>query len=135
MSTRHKGRIAAFQGIYAWEDSDQEFSDLCHFEWLDKDIGTDAKNFAALLIAGTLEHISDVDSNITQHLNKWSFDRIARVDLAILRISAYALIYQKDIPDSVTIDEAVEIAKKFGSPESYRFVNGVLDGIRKANLS
>ena len=82
-----------------------------------------------------LENIRSLDDQIRLHLKKWSFERLSRVDLAILRTSTYALLYQKDIPFSVTIDEAVEIAKKFGSPESYRFVNGVLDGIRKATLS
>ena len=57
------------------------------------------------------------------------------MDLAILRVAVYALIYQGDVPEAVTIDEAVEIAKKFGSPDSFRFVNGVLDGIRRTQLS
>jgi N utilization substance protein B len=53
------------------------------------------------------------------------------VDLAILRISVYCLLFQADIPPSVTIDEAIDIAKEFGTDDSYRFINGVLDGIRK----
>ncbi len=57
------------------------------------------------------------------------------MDLAILRLSAYCLLFQQDIPSSVTIDEAVDIAKEFGTDDSYRFINGVLDGIRKQRES
>lgn len=138
MGTRRKARIVAFQAVYAWQETQVGREELLGFDWLDnKSNKLDDKTlaFASLLTSGTLDRIDEVDEHIKTHLKKWSFERISRVDLAILRTGAYALIFQKDIPASVTIDEAVEIAKKFGSPESYRFVNGVLDGIRKADLS
>lgn len=135
MGTRRVGRIVAVQGLYAWEETKNEVEELQRFEWLDKEIDEKARAFAGLLISGTLEHQADIDDHIRKHLKRWSFDRLTKVDLAVLRTSVYALIYQTDIPASVTIDEAVEIAKKFGSPESYRFVNGVLDGIHSAILS
>jgi N utilization substance protein B len=135
MGTRRLGRIAAFQALYAWEESRPDIDELLKFDWLEKKPDDQTLSFASLLVAGTIESIEAVDEQIKKHLQKWSFERLSRVDLAILRSSAYAMIYQKDIPVSVTINEAVEIAKKFGSPESYRFVNGVLDGIRKATLS
>jgi len=72
-----------------------------------------------------------VDKSIKDHLKNWDFDRIGRVDLAILRISTFGLLFLSDVPPKVTIDEAIDIAKKFGSTESYRFINGVLDGINK----
>lgn len=132
MGTRHSARIAAVQGLYAWEETKCSLEYLQSFDWLDKDIGEAARTFARLLIAGTLEHIREIDEKIRLHLHNWSFDRLTRVDLAILRIGVYALLYQPDIPLPVTIDEAVEIAKKFGSSDSSRFVNGVLDGILKS---
>ena len=135
MGTRRQARISAFQALYAWEESHQEMEELIGFEWLDKKPDEQSAVFASLIITGTVENIGNIDEQIRQHLKNWSFERLSRVDLAILRTSSYALMFQKDIPPSVTIDEAVEIAKKFGSPESYRFVNGVLDGIRKATLS
>ncbi len=135
MGTRRHARIAAFQALYAWEESRPDTGELIEFGWLDKKPDEKALVFASMIVSGTLENIEDIDEQIRIHLKKWSFERLTKVDLAIIRTSAYALIYQKDIPSSVTIDEAVEIAKKFGSPESYRFVNGVLDGIRKATLS
>ena len=135
MGVRRKARIAAFQALYAWEDSRLSQEELTTFHWLEKELDSQAYTFASLLIAGTLEKLDEVDASIKNHLKRWSFDRIAKVDLAILRTSAYALLFQSDIPASVTIDEAVEIAKIYGSVDSYRFVNGVLDGIRKAVLS
>ena len=135
MGTRRKARIAAFQALYAWQETQADREELIGFDWLDDKLDDETLVFASLLTSGTLDRIDEVDGHIKTHLKKWSFERISRVDLAILRTGAYALLFQKDIPASVTIDEAVEIAKKFSSPESYRFVNGVLDGIRKADLS
>jgi N utilization substance protein B len=68
---------------------------------------------------------------IEEQLEHWELSRLAKVDLAILRISAYALRFQPDVPADVTIDEAVELAKELSTDDAYRFVNGVLDGIRK----
>ena len=135
MGTRRKARIAAFQALYAWQETQVDRKELIGFDWLDDKLDDETLVFASLLTSGTLDRIDEVDGHIKTHLKKWSFERISRVDLAILRTGAYALLFQKDIPASVTIDEAVEIAKKFSSPESFRFVNGVLDGIRKADLS
>ena len=88
--------------------------------------------FAKLLIAGTVEHIQEIDKLIEKHLeNTWSIERINKVDLAILRISVYPLIYQKDIHPTIVINEAVDISKEFGSDDSYKFINAVLDNVRK----
>lgn len=135
MGKRRHGRIAAFQALYAWEETGQSVDELVGFEWMDKKPDEESVVFASLIVRGTIENLEDIDGHIRNHLKKWSFERLNRVDLAMLRTSAYALVYQRDIPANVTIDEAVEIAKQFGSPESYRFINGVLDGIRKAILS
>lgn len=135
MGSRRQARIATFQALYAWEETKRDAGELLTFDWLEKPPSDEASVFASLLIRGTLDRLPEVDEAIKLHLKRWSFDRLSRVDLAVLRTSAYALLFQTDIPASVTIDEAVEIAKKFGSPESFRFVNGVLDGIRKAALS
>ncbi len=135
MGTRRQARIAAFQALYAWEESRPELDELLRFDWMEGKPDDKILIFASMIVGGTVENLESVDEYIRRHLKNWSFERLSRVDLAILRTCAYALVYQKDIPSSVTIDEAVEIAKKYGSPESYRFVNGVLDGIRKATLS
>lgn len=98
-------------------------------------LSSESLDFGRLLITGTIENIGAIDQAIKDHLEHWDFSRLGRVDLAILRISVYCLFYQKDIPATVTIDEAVDISKEFGTDDSYRFVNGVLDGIRKTQPS
>lgn len=137
MGARRKGRIIAFQTLYRYEYTCESIEGLCDFSWLSKDISAgyeenDSIDFARLLIAGTIENIERIDSIINKHLEHWDFSRISKVDLAVLRISVYCLIFQKEnIPPTVTIDEAVDIIKDYGSKDSYRFINGVLDSIRK----
>jgi len=136
MGSRRKGRIIAFQALYGWELNRVPAEELILFPWLDEErrarIDEETLGFAKLIVAGTLENLQRIDDSIKQQLENWDFSRLARVDLAILRMSVYSLIFQQDIPASVTIDEAVDIVKEFGSDDSYRFINGVLDGIRKA---
>lgn len=135
MGSRRKGRILAFQSLFSWDLFPREPAELITFSWLTEEeigkIAPDSLTFARLLVEGTLENLEDIDGEIKAQLEHWDFGRLARVDLAILRISVYALKYQKDIPHSVTIDEAVDISKTYGSDDSYRFINGVLDGIKK----
>ena len=88
-------------------------------------------DFARLIAWGTIQNLTEIDEQIKTQLEHWDFSRLNKVDQALLRIGVYSLLFQKDIPASVTIDEAVDISKEYGTDESYRFVNGVLDGIRK----
>ncbi len=135
MGARRRGRILAFQALYSHETSGCPAEELLSFPWLDEqklaDLPEDTKAFARLIVQGTIEKLPDVDGHIRRQLEHWDFDRLGRVDLAILRMSVYCLLYQRDIPPSVTIDEAIDIAKDFGTDDSYRFINGVLDGIRR----
>jgi N utilization substance protein B len=87
--------------------------------------------FSRLLITGTIENIKAVDDMIRRHLQNWDFSRLNRVDLAVLRISAYTLMFQSDVAPSIVINEAIGISREFGGQESFRFINGVLDGIRR----
>lgn len=85
--------------------------------------------FPRMIIHGVLENLPAIDEEISRHLDHWDIHRLARVDLAILRMATYCLLHTADIPRQVTIDEAVELAKELGAEGSYRFVNGVLDSI------
>jgi len=135
MASRRKSRIIAFQALYAWDASSMGLDELLSFAWLGEDstANTDEelKTFARLIISGTVENITAVDAAISKHLEHWSIERLKKVDLAILRVSAYSLLYQADIPAQITIDEAIEIAKEYGAEDSYRFINGVLDAVWK----
>jgi transcription antitermination protein NusB len=138
LASRRKARILAFQALYAWDSSGGKAEGILDFDWLGGDkretLDEDVSSFARLIIAGTLESIDAVDTAIRTHLQNWSFERLKRVDLAVLRIGAYSLLFQRDIPAQITIDEAIEIAKEYGSEDSYRFINGVLDGIWKSEV-
>ncbi len=138
MGARRKGRIIAFQSLYRYDLSGACVEELLDFSWLDGDkaqkLAGETESFARLLIQGALENLPQVDAVIRGQLENWDFSRLNRVDLAILRMSVYCLLHQKDIPPTVTIDEAVDISKTFGTTDSYRFVNGVLDGVRKKYL-
>ena len=135
MAGRRKGRILAFQALFAWEANKMSLSELLEFNWLEEDrmdkFGEDGIAFPRLIIAGTIEHLKEIDTLINDNLTNWDFDRLNRVDLAILRMSVYSLLFQRDLHPSIVIDEAIDISKEFGSDDSFRFINAVLDSIRK----
>lgn len=86
--------------------------------------------FADPLIRGTLEHLGEVDAKITQYAKNWDLNRMAVVDRNILRLAVYEMLFRQDIPPVVSINEAVDIAKRFSTDESGRFVNGILDKVK-----
>lgn len=132
---RRKGRILAFQALFSYDVGNISEESLLDFSWVDDAVlermGEDGRLFARLLVSGTIEHLEEIDENIKAHLSNWNFERLNKVDLAILRMSTYSLMFQKDMHPSIVIDEAVDISKEYGSDESYKFVNAVLDGIHK----
>lgn len=107
-----------------------ERSRILAFDWVADDSEFD-RTFTALLIEGTLNEIEKIDEMIEAQLEHWDLNRLHRVDLAVLRVSVYSLVFQREIPAHVTIDEAVELAKELSTDDAYRFINGVLDGMRK----
>jgi N utilization substance protein B len=142
VASRRKGRILAFQALYSWDAAYKPLpgkasvpEDLLNFSWLEKEkqekLDDNIANFSRLLIVGSIENIEAVDAMIRSHLQNWDFSRLNRVDLAILRMSVYTLMFQNDVAPSIVIDEAIGISKEFGADESYRFINGVLDSIRR----
>jgi len=108
---------------------------LLDFAWLEDDkkaeLGEDFLAFTRLLVAGTIENIEAVDGMIRRHLQHWDFSRLTRVDRAILRMSVYTLMFQSGLSPSIVIDEAIGISREFGEDDAFRFLNGVLDGVRK----
>jgi N utilization substance protein B len=146
MASRRKGRILAFQALYSWEANSKKIPrterspsavppELLEFSWLEQEkqaaLDEDISGFSRLLITGTIENIAAIDKMIKKHLENWDFSRLSRVDLAILRMSTYTLMYQADMAPSIVINEAIGISKEFGTEDSYRFINGVLDSIKE----
>lgn len=88
--------------------------------------------YAKMLVKGTLEHQTEIDEIIRLQAEHWRLERMPAVDRNILRLAVYEFLYETDVPKLVILDEAIELAKAFGSEQSGRFVNGVLDGILKS---
>lgn len=133
MISRREARILAVQALYAWDFSRGDLEGLLELPWFEKRDSQLEEDllFTRTLIKGSVEYLDEIDSLIARQSQNWEIDRFNRVDLAILRMSVYAMRWHPEIPLSVTINEAVEIAREFGTDDSYRFVNGILDGIRK----
>ncbi len=89
--------------------------------------------FSQELVQGVLSHLNEIDTLIREHANHWSLERMANIDRNILRIAIYEIVFIHTIPKSVSINEAVELAKKYSTESSFGFVNGVLGKIEKKN--
>ena len=105
--------------------------DLLNDFWEGNDEEEEVREFANSIVSGTLQHLDEIDKAIKQAAEHWSIDRMSVVDRNILRAAAYELLYRDDIPPSVAINEAIEIAKKYSAEESSAFINGILDKIQK----
>lgn len=129
---RRKAREYALQILFQLDFKVEKLEnrDLEAF-WSDKKENTEVKKFAEELVRGTVNKLNEIDSMIGKAAENWVVQRMSAVDRNILRFAAYEILYRKDIPSAVTINEAIEIAKKFSSAESAPFINGVLDRLAK----
>jgi N utilization substance protein B len=131
-SPRRQNRTAAFRFLYQWEmnppdDLATELNDF--LERLEKKEGY--FSYAIELVDGILEKLEEIDTLINELVANWEFSRIAKTDLAMLRLGIYEILYRIDVPPVVVIDEALEISKDFSSDNSRKFLNGVLDQASK----
>lgn len=131
MGLRREGRENAVQALYAIELGPSQPREALHLFWESDRFKPAAKAFAQELLSGLLDKSDELDKAISAKSPNWSIARMAKIDLAIIRLAAFELIYRADIPKNVTINEAIEIAKKFGSEDSPAFVNGILDEIAR----
>ncbi len=131
---RRKARELALQLLYqndlAGTRADEMFERTSEFV----DASPEVKEYASRLVLGTLEHRDELDAKLSERSEHWRLGRMAAVDRNLLRLGLYELLFESETPHAVVIDEAVEIAKKFSTPSSAPFVNGVLDGIRRATF-
>ena len=131
--TRKEGRVLAFQALCAWQVGSQ-LEDILRFLWIDKNERENLSDadfiFPTLLVQGTIEHIEEIDVKIKEKLKNWDFSRLNSLDKANLRLGTYSLLYQKDVPPVIIINEAIHIAEDYCGEDSYKFINGILDSIR-----
>lgn len=133
-SPRRDAREAALQFLYAndaqgtLEFTPEKLSDF----WQLRDAKSQVQTFAEELVNGVASHLEDIDSILTERLENYSLGRVSIVDRNILRLGIYEILWSDHIPRQAAINEAIEIAKRFGGEDSYRFINGILDKIRKS---
>lgn len=131
--SRRKAReyafIVVFQVDQVQADPKQAMQHLMDEQALpDKD-----QQFAAELVDGTLQHMQVIDEKIARYSREWSVDRMSSVDRNIMRVAAYEILFRREVPPVVAIDEAIELAKRYGGEQSGRFVNAILDRIQGEN--
>ena len=132
MGRRRKAREVALQFLYQLDVNGA--SDPTDFEgdfWARHPVDAEARAFAESLVRGSKEHQARIDELIARYAEHWDLDRMAVVDRNILRLAVYELLLDAEVPPKVAINEAIEIAKKVGTAESGRFINGVLDRIHR----
>jgi len=129
---RTKARECAVQMLYQWDLTREPMDRVAGLFWKMRSSTEETKGRAERLARGAQGVVGSLDEAITRASTNWRFERIAAVDRNILRIGAYELMKEPETPASVIIDEAVEMAKRFGEADSPSFVNGVLDAIRGA---
>lgn len=123
--------MAAVQFLYQWELNPPEvLADGVRQFFESREEARPYYAFAEELVHGALANIEQVDREILERAQNWRFARIAKVDLSILRLAIYELLFRRDIPPVVTINEAIELSKIFSTPESKRFINGILDQMK-----
>jgi len=134
---RRRGRILAFQALYAWDAGSLSPDDLLPFPWVErtgKELHDEDFLFSQLLFLGAVEHIDEIDGLIAKNLENWDFNRLKLVDKAILRLGTYSLLFRQDTDPRIVINEAVTIARIYGTDDSFKFVNAVLDSIKRECL-
>lgn len=131
MGTRRRARELALQLLYQYEltGASPEVMQAAFEEWHSATDGVRA--FADVLLRGSLEQLEEIDTELSRQTAHWRLERLAAVDRNILRLAMFELLFETDTPHAVVINEAIEIAKRFGAKDSARFVNGVLDGFVK----
>lgn len=131
MGNRRQAREAGLKILFQIEYTGQHLREIFDFYVKEHQLGEEVVGFLKLLLEGALRNIQEIDHFIEASSTNWKLSRMAAVDRNMLRLATFELIYCHDIPSSVTINEAVEIVKKYGTEESASFVNGVLDKIAK----
>jgi transcription antitermination protein NusB len=137
MGIRRRAREQSLQFLYQIELKYGSF-DISNLEneleqfwgYRDKPVDDDILEFSNLINVGTIENRDSIDALISSYSANWKISRISKIDKQILRMAIFELIYLHDVPKSVVINEAIEIAKKYGSEESSSFINGILDSIK-----
>ena len=133
MGSRRKARESALQMLFAADVAATRPDELARTFWSelsDDDMDEQAREFATALAVGTLAHVEELDERIKSRAEHWRIDRMATVDRNVLRLAVYEFLYEPT-PRTVTINEALEVARRFSTFEATQFINGILDAIKR----
>ena len=125
----------AIQILYQINITKDKLNDSLNNFWKKHRASPQIKEFAVELVTGTITNLPKIDQIISECAENWKIERMAVVERNILRMACYELLFLEDIPSKVSINEAINIAKKFATPQSGKFVNGILDKIKQDKLS
>ncbi|OQX51643.1 MAG: transcription antitermination factor NusB [Candidatus Cloacimonas sp. 4484_209] len=135
MGKRRKAREIVLDVLYYYEIASESRNSLLERITQKKGISKEIKEYATRLLSTTIENLEVIDSKLKKIIKNWDLDRVAIIDKSIMRFASAEILFLPDIPVKVSIDEAVELAKKYSTENSGSFVNGILDKIaRQANL-
>ena len=129
MSGRRKGRELAIQMLYQWDVAAQPVGKVLESFWRLGEQPEAARSFARRLVEGTIANSGEIDALISEHAEHWRMERMATVDRNVLRLAVFEFLYE-DTPTKVVINEALEITKKYSTPDAVQFINGILDAVR-----
>ncbi len=129
MRKRTKARESVLQMLYQADVTDDPIGMILERYWKERKRNPEVIEFANEIIEGASERLKEIDGVISEYSENWDINRMPIIDRNILRLATYELLFMDDIPPKVTIDEAVELANRYGSMNSGKFVNGVLDKI------
>jgi len=131
MGSRRRAREFALQMLYQAEASGAPMSDVVAVFWGDHEVAQEVRVFAERLATGAAAAQTEIDALLVENLENWRLERLAIVDRNILRLAVYEFLHETDTPPIVVIDEAIEVARRFGGDDSWQFTNGILDAVRK----
>lgn len=144
---RRQGRELALKIIYSFPDQPPDIRSILASFWSEfrfrddilgeaveegeAEIPDQSRLFAESLASGAFDKLADIDSKLAEYSQNWSLERMSRVDLSLLRMGTYELMYCSDVPTNVAINEAIEVGKRYGTKDTPSFINGILDRIAK----
>jgi len=134
MASRRRSRQRALQILFLWDARRQSAEDAinAYYDTLYSEEKPEREPFVDALVKGTIEHLAEIDEQISKHAEHWRMERMSAVDRNILRLAVFEMTL--GTPAAVTIDEALELARRFSTEESVQFVNGVLDAIHRQGV-
>lgn len=128
---RHQGRERAMQLLFALDYTEEDWREVCAKFWVSFPAKPGVKKYAEQLVTGIYDHLYDLDDEIVDALDHWLPDRVGRIERSLLRIALYEIRHGKDVPPAVAINEAIDLAKEYIGEDAPRFINGVLDRLKK----